>query len=300
MRICLAAAAMTLLSLSSAAAQSSWGFGGSYSSNAPQTDGDWVRCTNDNHEHPLERAIESCTRIIGQRDGRSAVAGALWYRAQLYEDQGQNDLAGADIRAARDLYDDMIEADRDEATGYNNRASVNSWLEDYDRALADYDRAIELGRDYTSPLIGRAQVLFRRGDFTGAMEAYDRASRLAARNYGTYPSIYSGKCISRAAARVELDQARRFCDRAVRNSDASAWALVARGYYRFMTGDLEGANADFTRAGERDAYSAIAVYGRGVVAMRQGRQAEGEADMARGLQMNRRDVQFYSNAGLAP
>jgi tetratricopeptide (TPR) repeat protein len=86
----------------------------------------------------------------------------------------------------------------------------------------------------------------------------------------------------------------------VRNSQNAAWALTARGYFYVMQGELEAAARDFDRAVERDAYHAPALYGRGAVAVRQGRQAEGEADMARALDMNRWQVEYYANAGLRP
>jgi tetratricopeptide (TPR) repeat protein len=286
-------------------AQAGWGMSTGSSSMPPMgsygSDGEWIRCTNENHEHPLERSIEDCTSIINYRGvSRSYLAGALWYRSRLYEDQGQRDLADADISRAIEIYSVMIEADRRDPSGYNNRASANARLENYDAAMADYERAIELEDDYSSPHLGRGQILFRRGDFAGAMAAFDAASRIAAREYGTSANIYGGKCAARAAARTELDAARRFCDRAVRNSDRSAWALTTRGYLHFMQGDAEAATADFTNAVERDAYYAPALYARGVMAVRQGRQSEGEADMARALEMNRRQVEYFANAGLRP
>jgi Flp pilus assembly protein TadD len=67
-----------------------------------------------------------------------------------------------------------------------------------------------------------------------------------------------------------------------------------------LQGDLDGAAADFSRAVERDALSAPALYGRGAVAVRQGQTDEGEADMARAMEMNQRQVSYYANAGLRP
>lgn len=263
--------------------------------------GGWERCFNENHEYSFERAIEDCTRIIDDPDaGRLNEAGALWYRSKLYFDQQQDDLARADLHRALELYSEMIEANAREPEGFNNRASINLRLENYDAAMADYERAIELENDYSSPHVGRAQILFRRGDYSGAMAAYDRASRISARTSGTSAGIYAGKCLTRAAARTDLAAARRFCDRAVRNSENAAWALTARGYLHVMQGDLDAAARDFARAVERDAYHAPALYGRGAVAMRLGRQVEGEADMARALEMNRWQVEYYANAGLRP
>jgi tetratricopeptide (TPR) repeat protein len=267
----------------------------------PGADLFWDRCTNENHEHSFESATESCTRIIEERDsGRSHRAGALWYRAKLYFDQHQDELAHADLQRALGIYGEMIEANAREPDAYNNRASINMRLEQYDAAMSDYERAIELDNDYPSPHIGRALILFRRGDYAGASAAYDSASRISARQYHTSDSIYGGKCVVRAAARTDFENAQRFCDRAVRNSQASSWALTTRGYLHVMQGNLDAAAADFARAVGRDAHYAPALYGRGAVAVRQGRQAEGEADMTRALEMNRWQVEYYANAGLRP
>ncbi len=261
----------------------------------------WESCVNDNHEYSLERALRDCTRIVDDPHAdRLSQADALWFRAKVYFDLQQDELARADLHRARELYTEVIQANPREPGGYNNRASVNMRLENYDIALADYDRAIEFEGDYATPHVGRAQILFRRGDYAGAMAAYDRASRIAARVEGTGAGIYAGKCATRAATQTDLDAARRFCDRAVRNSQHSAWALTTRGYFHVMQGDLDAAARDFARAVERDAYYAPALYGRGAVAVRQGRQAEGDADMARALEMNRWQVEYFANAGLRP
>jgi tetratricopeptide (TPR) repeat protein len=236
----------------------------------------WESCVNDNHEYSLERAVRDCTRIVDDPHAdRLSQADALWFRAKVYFDLQQDELARADLHRARELYTEAIQANPREPGGYNNHASVNMRLENYDIALADYDRAIEFEGDYATPHVGRAQILFRRGD-------------------------YAGKCATRAATQTDLDAARRFCDRAVRNSQNSAWALTTRGYFHVMRGDLDAAARDFARAVERDAYYAPALYGRGAVAVRQGRQAEGDADMARALEMNRWQVEYFANAGLRP
>jgi Flp pilus assembly protein TadD len=42
------------------------------------------------------------------------------------------------------------------------------------------------------------------------------------------------------------------------------------------------------------------LFARGVAAIRLGRQAEGEADIARARELEGDDLNFYANAGLAP
>jgi tetratricopeptide (TPR) repeat protein len=141
--------------------------------------------------------------------------------------------------------------------------------------------------------------LFRRGDYAGAAAAFDAASHIAARTGQTSARHYSARCEARAVQRIDLDRARALCDRGVRLTDEQASALTSRGFFYFMQGDLNQAAADFARAVEEDPYSAPALYGRGVVAARQGR-AEGQGDIARARQMDAFEVDYYANAGLTP
>ena len=288
-----------------AVAQSGWGTsmsGQPPSMNSYQSiDPDWERCINEDHEFAFDEAVAGCTHVIEHPDSnRWLIAAALYYRSSRYEDEHQDEQAAIDLRQAAQIYAAYINEDEHDPRGYINRASINARLENYDEALTDYDHAISLNHESVSALVGRAQTLFRRADYAGAVESYDRASRLGARNEGVSPEVYAGKCAARTAARTDLDEARRFCNRAVSNSRSAPWALVARGYFRVMQGRLDDAASDFARALERDARYAPALYGRGAVAVRQGRVAEGEADMTRATEMNRRQVNFYANAGLRP
>jgi tetratricopeptide (TPR) repeat protein len=303
MRVLLLCLTLAAIPLSQANAQSGWGMNTGMMGRFPSlgsmpVDAEWNRCANEDHKYSYEEALRSCDSILADADtDRWGEAGALWYRADLYFETGRHDAARADLQRAIERYNEIVEAEPREPYGYSNRASVNQRLENYDAALADYDRAIELENNFSSPHIGRGQILFRRGDYAGATAAFDRASRIAARSYGTTASIYANKCSARAAARTDLEAARRFCDRAVRNSDNdAAWVLSVRGYFHF----LQAAARDFNRAIERDPLDANALYGRGVVAVRQGRQAEGEADMTRAREISTWRVDYYANAGLVP
>jgi len=285
-------------------AQSGWGMappgGGGFALPRGGSEGDWLRCTNVDRIHPLERSVESCNRMLAERPGHLVSGAIYWYRAMRYQDAGQFSEAEADLNLAAGAFATAIEANPRDYYGYSNRASVRARLGQYDEALADYTYAATIDSNASSPWLGRGNILFRRGDYAGASEAFDRAGRIAARVASTGPAHHTVRCAVRAAANVDLDRARTFCDRAVRNADNPSYALAGRGYFWFMQGDLTAAAADFSRAIEEDPYNAPAVYGRGVVAAREGRTAEGEADMARGLAMDRFEVEYYANAGLRP
>jgi tetratricopeptide (TPR) repeat protein len=262
--------------------------------------GDWERCTNSDRNNPLERAVESCNRLLAERPGHLGQGAIYWQRAMRYLDAGDAQRAEDDLKLAANAFSAAIEADPRDYTGYNNRGSVLTRLGQFDNALADYDHAIAIESDASSPHLGRGGILFRRGDYAGASASFDRAARIAARTAATGPRHHTTRCEVRAAARIDPDRALEFCNRAVRNSDNPSYALTSRGYYWFMQGDLVRAAADFARAIETDPYNAPALHGRGVVAVRQDRAAEGEADMARARAMDSFEVDYYANAGLTP
>lgn len=267
------------------------------------TGADWLRCMNEERRYSLEVAIESCERLLAEWRGRSAAGVIYWHMAMRYQDAEQLDRANESLNLAAESFTELIRREPREYAGYSNRASVLTRLGRYDEALADYDRATALERHEPSPWLGRGNILFRRGDYEGASAAYDRAGRTGAYMGdmgGTNATFHAARCAVRAALRTDLERGRGYCNRGVRVTDTPSYPLTARGFFWFMQDDLAAASADFARAIEEDPYNASAVYGRGVVAVRQGRAAEGEADMARGLAMDRHEVEYYANAGLRP
>lgn len=262
----------------------------------------WTRCLNERDEFPLAAAIEGCTELISRSsDDPSSRAVYLHLRGRHYELAGENELAQTDYTQALPLFDDGVERDRSMAAPYVARGLLNYDMDDFDAALADFTRAAELSGRSSSARYNRGRILFRNGDFSAALAEFDAASRLAANSYSrTASSAYHRrKCEVRAALGVELEEALSLCNRAVRNMRNAPESLVSRGYYWFMTGRLDEAAADFARAAEQAPYRAEAIYGRGVVAVRQGR-IEGEADIARARQMDASAVDYYANAGLRP
>lgn len=261
----------------------------------------WDRCTNMQRTYEPAVSIENCDRLLAQSDSSPSSLGAIyWYRAMRNLDAGDRTRYEDDLKRAGEVFSTYIADNPRRFDGYVNRAAVLTRLGEFDLALADYERAAGLESGASEPWQGRGGILFRRGDYAGANDAYNRAARIAARTATTDSGHHSTRCVARAALRESFDEAETLCNRAIRNSDNPGGALTARGYLNFMRGNLEAAGSDFDRATQADPYSASAIYGRGVVHMRQGRVSEGEADMARGRAMDSFDVDFYANAGLTP
>jgi tetratricopeptide (TPR) repeat protein len=112
------------------------------------------------------------------------------------------------------------------------------------------------------------------------------------------PSFDPLRCSARAAAGVELDVAEQICDRAVRESEGDADALMARGFLRFKQAQYERAQEDFAAALRSRPDLASALLGRGVLRLRAG-DAGGGADIERARMLDS-GVAAYEAAGLRP
>lgn len=255
-----------------------------------------------------QRAIAACTRITQSNVDRRYIAGAFMARGDIHESESERELAHADYRRAVELYDAEIAEAPETASGYVGRAAAYYRLDMFDNAIDDLDRAVRLDGGDANAYYSRAITRFRMGDYAAAISDYDRTAQLGRRmaTRGSMrasspvaevnPAINAGRCIARAAAGVELDVARAACRDAARRSGNT----FARGFLNFMQGDYEQAWSDFAAAVADDATDGHALYGRGVAALRLGRQAEGDADIAQAREFEGDDLAYYANAGLRP
>jgi tetratricopeptide (TPR) repeat protein len=269
-------------------------------------------CTRNRSEVSDERAIEACTRVIEDDRRTVAIGAALLVRANRYDDVRDEASALADFERAAALYTEELAEQPHSAPLFSSRSDAYYGLGRFDEALADLDRALLIDTGFAAGYFRRAMLHFMLGNYTAAMADYDRTARLGERMAGRgsmhrnghadrpylNPAITAGRCEARAAAGVELNAARNFCRDAMRVS--SARYAFSRGFLLFKQGDFEGAWADFNTTAQNDEDDGYAIYARGVAAIRLGRQAEGEADIARGRELEGEDLAFYANAGLTP
>ena len=256
---------------------------------------DWSRCRS-NGEIPRQQAIRSCGRVIGERSSRWESATAYYYRAMHYERLSDQQHAHDDFAEALRLFDEDILSHRNSSARYYNRGILLQHVHEYDRAKVDFRRAAELSQEWDQPHFMLGNIAFETGDYAGAIAEYDLAASINADN----PYDQASRCQARAAAGTDLETAAAACEEALRLSDSDKYTLFARGYLRFMQGDLNAAGADFAAALAKDDDYSYAAYGAGVVALRQGRQAEGDALMARAADLSADDRAAIANAGLRP
>lgn len=253
----------------------------------------WARCLGLG-ETDERGAIRSCGRIIGERITRWHTATAFYNRGRHYTELGDAAAAASDLATAQRMFTDAIGAYPRDPYGYINRATLFEYLERYDDALADYDRAISADAELGHPNYRRGAIFFNLGDYTRAVAEYDEASRKAPEQ----PYYQAARCEARAAAGADWDGAHAACAEAIRIAEEDAYVYFSRGFLKFRQGDYAGAYADFGITVERNAESAPGLFGRGVAAIRLGRRAEGEADIARALELDEDVDDFYGAAGL--
>lgn len=267
-------------------------------------------CTTNREHVSAERAIEVCTQFIGMNLERTDIARAHFVRGDRHEDLGQADLATADFEAGRAIYDALIDESPGSPGPYVGRSLAYLRLNRFDDAIADATRAIQRDDGQAQSYSTRAFLYFRVGNYAGAIADYDQAMRLGQRQSARgsmravgpsesliNPRIYGARCEARAAAGIEMNVAETACRIAVRNAASSAFS---RGFLRFKQGRYNEAWADFNTAYEDNDTNGFPLYGRGVAAIRLGRVAEGEADIARAREIEGDDLDGYVRAGLAP
>lgn len=268
-------------------------------------------CTSNRQQASAERAIEVCTQVIDSNADRDEIARAFIARGDRYEDLGQTEQANADFERSLALYTEQIAEAPRTPQGYVGRSWANMRLNRFQQALADATFASEVDDGHGPAFYLRGQANFLLGNYQLAAEDFDRTARIAQRMAsqgsmraaGGSPSAYvnprvlASRCEARAAAMIELGIAETACRAATRNSPGQ---VFSRGFLRFKQGRYEEAWADFNAAHEDDDTDGFSLYGRGVAAIRLGRQAEGEADIARAREIEAGDLDGYVRAGLVP
>ena len=212
-----------------------------------------------------ERARSDIARAIelDPADGRAHAVRGLAL-------QSEGDLAGA-----VDAFTQALDCSRPEVSAYVYRGVLRVDGGDLDGAEADAGHAVsELPRAPAGHWIrGRARAL--RGDRYGALEEYELALALDPTHAATHSS--------RADVYVEMgDLARALTemDQAVALSGAGTM-FYNRGNVKLASRDLDGAEADFTRALERDPSDMQAYLNRGTARLLRGKREGALEDFRR-------------------
>jgi tetratricopeptide (TPR) repeat protein len=136
------------------------------------------------------------TRLKSEGDPRTAriVEAAIW---QIWLQSGDPEVdkimqrgIGAmndrDLSAALAAFDEVVERAPDFAEGWNKRATVHYFLQNYDQSIADIQRTLVLEPRHFGALSGLGLVSLAMGQEVQALQAFEEAVKI-------YPSMHGLK-----------------------------------------------------------------------------------------------------------
>jgi tetratricopeptide (TPR) repeat protein len=182
------------------------------------------------------------------------------------------------------------------AIALHNRGNAYSAQRDYARAIADYDTAIRFNPQDASVFYSRGNAFYAQREYARAVADRDEAARLDPQN----ADYQNRRCWDRAMANREFDVARAACDAALGVRPNDAYTFDSRGMVGLKQQRWQDAWNDYDAAARIDATSASYRYGRGIAALRLGRAAEGQADIAAATQLDSQIAATYAGYGVMP
>jgi tetratricopeptide (TPR) repeat protein len=203
----------------------------------------------------------------------------------LYNHKRDYDRALAD-------FDQAIRLNPADVPAYVDRGIAYSAKGDHERAAADFDQAIRLDPKHAVAYANRGTLYLEMGDYDRAIPDLDRAIQLDP-NRANY--LNEG-CWVHAVANRDLATARTYCDSALRLAPNDVPTLNSRGLV-----DLQQQRwADYDAAARARPGKADDLYGRGIAALRLGRTAEGQADLAAALKLDPKIGETFAGYGIKP
>jgi tetratricopeptide (TPR) repeat protein len=182
------------------------------------------------------------------------------------------------------------------AATWARRATAYFALGNYRQAIADNDRAISWGGRFPAAYLNRGVAYLRLGDGSHALADITLAAGLAPNN----PAIQNNLCWVIARTGGDLDRARAACDRALQLSPQLHMAFDSRAFVFLRQNRFQEAWNDYDTALRVAPSDAHHLYGRGIAALRLGRQAEARDDMARAVQAQAGIAHTYADYGVTP
>jgi tetratricopeptide (TPR) repeat protein len=207
---------------------------------------------------PPARRIESCTRLVDEGGGPDSEIAALAELGGLYRGLHQ--------------YAQAIEA-YSRALGYEALGVSDTHG---DLILPGQSVSLPSSRLLIVALEGRAEVyaLSRRPDL--ALADMEHVFKLAPDS----ATSYAARCRIRAIIKTDLDKALADCEEAAKLAPKDTQVLGAAGFLQYRLGHLKEALADFGTVLNDNPKLAGALYMRGVIRLRSGDTAAGNADIA--------------------
>jgi tetratricopeptide (TPR) repeat protein/predicted aspartyl protease len=220
----------------------------------------------------------------------------LFQRALIYRQNGQGDLAAADLDHALTLNQNFLRA-------YMPRAEIRLYKKNLDGAIADLDAVDRLAPKQADLRFALAERYEAVNRFSRAIAQYD----LWIQNHPVDSKMamaLGARCRDSAIENEDLAGGLADCNRALSMADKKnpyyGHLLENRGLLELRQANYEKAIADFDAALKTMPKNAYVLYGRGVAKIRKNKTAEGEADIAEAVKIAPHIAAPFTARGLGP
>ncbi len=226
-----------------------------------------------------------------------ADAGCHYQRGLAYWRSSQPQLALADFTAAIRRQPAAFDA-------YLARAQLEI-VKQPDAAESDLDAVDRIAPQQADLRLQLARLYGVAGEYAGAVHQYDLWIEYHPDDVNLSYALAS-RCGSEAEANVDVDRALDDCDTALQllrksgMAQESAITISNRGLVYLREGRLDGALADFHDALKLRGQFPLARYALGLVELRKGLTAEGQADLTAAERLDPKIAGLFASIGLKP
>jgi tetratricopeptide (TPR) repeat protein len=168
-----------------------------------------------------------------------------------------------------------------------------------DVAIAACTRAINLGA-FNDILL--SELYYYRGVAYTTTGHHDHAIDDFSQAISIYPKgseYFTGRCLARVGAGIDLDRALADCIKSLRLEPDRVNAITNEGIVHLRLNHVDNAIADFNAALKIDPKNAYPLYGRGAAKLRQGDSAAGNADVAAAERADPNVAAFFARYGIS-
>ena len=163
-----------------------------------------------------------------------------------------------------------------------NRAAIYSMNSDQRRAIADLDLALSISPRNSLAFYNRGYAHFALKDYGKAIDDYGSAIRVDP----NMAIAYNNRCMTRVIANIDLPEAVKDCDAALKARPNRADFRDTRGFVFLKLGKPELAFLEYDTAIKLDARRPLSLYGRAIASGRMGDSEAARTDRAAAIALD--------------
>jgi tetratricopeptide (TPR) repeat protein len=189
---------------------------------------------------------------------------------------------GGDAQGALADYNLALKVDYRNVDALVNRAAIYSMNGEQKRAIVDLDLALSLSARDPLAFYNRGYAHFALKEYGKAIQDYGSAIRLDP----DMAIAYNNRCMTRVVANIDLPEAVKDCDAALKALPNRADFRDTRGFVFLKLGKPRLAFMEYDTAVKLDAKRPLSLYGRAIARLRMGDSAAAETDRASAIALD--------------